>query len=100
MTNEKGFSWPESILSLSILMIIFGTLLPLYSHMSAQMEMKKLDMHAAETAYHAAVLHSSYGLTEGENLLEQTVYRWSIHANSICVTYRNFEKEVMKCIDV
>ncbi|MDW0117338.1 hypothetical protein QTL97_10365 [Sporosarcina thermotolerans] len=99
MINENGYSWPESILSLGIVMVIFGTLFPFYSHMSARLEMKRLEMHAAETVYHAAILHKSYGLSEGVNRIEEVTYIWTVNADSICVMYKSIETEVIKCIN-
>ncbi|WP_060210291.1 hypothetical protein [Sporosarcina koreensis] len=98
MTNERGYSWPESILSLVIITVVFGTLLPLYSHMSARLEMKKLGMHAAESAYHGAILHNAYGMMAGTNHIEKTLYNWSVESEGICVTYTYIEREFVKCI--
>lgn len=100
MINEKGYSWPESILSLVIITVIFGTLLPFYSQMSVRLEMKRLSMHAAESAYHGAILYRTYGVKSGTNRIEKTVYSWSIESEGICVTYYYIEREVVKCITV
>lgn len=99
MINEKGYSWPETILSLVIITIIFGTLLPLYSHMSVRLEMKKMSMHAAESAYHGAIHYQSYGMMSGTNRIEKVVYQWSVNHEGICVTYHFLEKEFIKCIE-
>lgn len=98
MINEKGYSWPESILSLVIITVIFGTLLPFYSHLSSRLEMKRLGMHAAESAYHGAVLHNAYGMVAGTNRIEKTMYKWSVESEAICVTYNYADQEFVKCI--
>jgi type II secretory pathway pseudopilin PulG len=98
MSNEKGYSWPESVLSLVILTVVFGTLLPLYSNMSTRLEMKKMSMHAAESAYHGAILYQTYGMMAGENQIEKNVYRWSVEGKGICATYHFIEQEFVKCI--
>jgi len=98
MSNEKGYSWPESILSLVILTVIFGTLLPLYSQMSTRLEMKKMGMYAAESAYHGAILYQAYGMMAGENQIDKTVYQWAVVSEGICVTYHFIEREFEKCI--
>lgn len=100
MSNEKGYSWPESILSLVVITVIFGTLLPFYSHMSAHLEMKRLGMHASESAYHGAVLYNAYGIEAGTNRIEKTLYNWSVGSEGICVTYPYMERELVKCIDL
>ncbi|MCM3743343.1 hypothetical protein M3193_04260 [Sporosarcina luteola] len=98
MINEKGYSWPESILSLVILTVIFGTLLPMYSHVSSRLEVKKLGMHAAESAYHGAILYRSYGMVSGTNRVEKTLYNWSVESEGVCVTYHYIEREFSKCL--
>ncbi|HEX5563662.1 MAG TPA: hypothetical protein VFX34_01775 [Sporosarcina sp.] len=98
MSDEKGYSWPESILSLVIITVIFGTLLPFYSHMAERLEMKKLGMHAAESAYHGAILYHAYGMMAGSNRIEKTMYNWSVESEGICVTYHYIERELVKCI--
>ncbi|WP_262173338.1 hypothetical protein [Saccharococcus sp. Marseille-Q5394] len=98
MINEEGYSWPESILSLVIVTVIFGTLLPFYSTMSTRLEVKRLGMHAAESAYHSAILYRSYGIVSGTNRIEKTLYNWSVEGEGICVTYHYIEREFVKCI--
>lgn len=98
MSDEKGYSWPESILSLVIITVIFGTLLPFYSHMSVRLEMKKLGMHAAESAYHGAILHQAYGMMSGSNRIEGLVYNWYVETEGICVTYHYIDRELVKCV--
>ncbi|MFS0689730.1 hypothetical protein AB1K89_10850 [Sporosarcina sp. 179-K 8C2 HS] len=99
MINEKGYSWPEAMLSLVVITVIFGTLLPLYSHLSERLEMKKMAMHAAESAYHGAILYHAYGMMAGTNRIEKSVYQWSIDSEGICVTYHYIEREFVKCIE-
>lgn len=48
--NEGGYSWSEAILTLMIVMTVFGTLLPLATTMTLKLQMKKSQMYAAETA--------------------------------------------------
>ncbi len=98
MNNEKGYSWPESILTLVILTVIFGTLLPLYSHMSEHLEMKRLRMHAAESAYHAAILYNSYGMMTGMLQIDGIMFEWSVESEEICVAYQFIDRKFLKCI--
>ena len=46
-------------------MLVFGTLLPFASAITAQLQLKKLEMYAAETALQGAVYFKSHGLTVG-----------------------------------
>jgi hypothetical protein len=98
MNNQKGYSWPESILTLVIVTVIFGTLLPLYSHVSERLEMKKLSMHASESAYHGSILYNSYGMIAGEKRIDGTIFNWSVENEGICVAYKFMEQEFLTCI--
>ena len=60
--NEEGYSWPEAILTLTIVIVIFGTLLPFASLVTSKLQMKKAHMYAAETAHRGAIYFSAYGL--------------------------------------
>lgn len=97
--NEKGFSWPESILALVITTVIFGTLLPFYSNMANGLERKRLDMHATEIAYHGAILYQYYGRTSGTAPIEKISFTWSVEVNAICVSYELLGADVEKCVD-
>ena len=88
MNNEKGYSWPESILSLVIVTVIFGTLLPFYSHLSARLEMKRLSMHARSPPITALILYNSYGMMVGAKRIDGTIFNWSVEDEGICVTYQ------------
>lgn len=100
MSNEEGYSWTESILAFVIVVVIFGTLLPLYSTMSAQLDRKKKQMHASEAVYHAAIHYQTYGMTYGKLLIEKVAFNWQVIDDSICVSYDYMHEEYMKCIDV
>lgn len=99
MINEKGFSWPESILALVVVTVIFGTLLPLYSNMAKGLEMKRVQMHATEIAYHGALLYYYYGTTIGSTSIEEVTFSWTLEENAICVSYELLGDEVEKCVD-
>ena len=85
--NEKGYSWPEAILTLTILIVIFGTLLPLATKVATTLHNKKLSMYAGETAYQGAIYFSAYGFMEGVRFFDETQFDWIIKGKSICVTY-------------
>ncbi len=97
--NEGGYSWPEAILTLVIVVVIFGTLLPLASTMTSQLQVKKARVFAAETALHGAIFFNAYGLMEGARHVDGVDYDWTIAGQSVCVSYRVVEKEVRKCVN-
>ena len=98
--NEGGYSWPEAVLTLAIVMIIFGSLLPVASAMAAQLHMKKAGVSAAETAFQGAVIFSAYGLTQGIRQVEEVAYQWEVKGQSICVYYRVAGMDCEKCVGI
>lgn len=81
-------------------MVVFGTLLPLGTNLSNQIQRKKERMHAAETAFHAAILYTNYGIATGRREIDLVQYSWMISDDTICVTTDHVRKEIIKCIDL
>lgn len=97
--DEKGYSWPEALLTLTILLVVFGTLLPLATHMTSSLHQKKQTMRAAETAYQGMITYSAYGIRQGTRIIEDVTYDWLIEGDSICVSYVLVDKVAKKCVD-
>ncbi|MBE1553761.1 hypothetical protein [Sporosarcina limicola] len=97
--NEDGYSWPEAILTLTVVLLIFGTLLPLASTMTLKLQLKKSEMHATEAALQGAILYSAYGLVGGIRHVNGMDYDWTVEGNSICVTYKVVEKVTRRCVN-
>lgn len=96
--NEGGYSWPEAILTLTIVMTIFGTLLPLASTLTSKLQMKKSQMYAAETVLQGAIYFKAYGWMEGGREIDGIAYDWLVEGQVVCVTYRVVEKDMRKCV--
>lgn len=96
--DEKGYSWPEAILTLAVLIVIFGTLLPLATKMTTTLYRKELTMHAAETAHQGAITYGAYGVSAGTRSFEGTDFDWKIRGDSVCVTYLVVDKVAEKCV--
>lgn len=96
--NEGGYSWPEAILTLTIVIVIFGTLLPFATTVTSKLQIKKAQMYAAETALQGAIYFSSYGLREGVRQVEGVDYEWVINGQSVCVSYMIVDKAFSKCV--
>ncbi|MEK5038835.1 hypothetical protein [Sporosarcina sp. FSL K6-3457] len=96
--NEGGYSWSEAILTLMIVMTVFGTLLPLATTMTLKLQMKKSQMYAAETALQGAIYFKAYGLLEGGREIDGIDYDWSIEGQAVCVSYRVVDKDIRKCV--
>ena len=56
-------------------------------------------MHAAETAYHGAILHEHYLITEGTREIDGNMYTWSTTMKAICVSYKKDAEVIETCID-
>jgi hypothetical protein len=97
--NENGYSWAEAILTLTIVVVIFGTLLPFVTKMASMLHEKKLGMYAAETAYQGTIAYDAYRIKEGIRQVESAKFEWLINGNSICVFYLSNDKVSQKCVD-
>lgn len=96
--NEEGYSWPEAILTLTIVIVIFGTLLPFASIVTLKLQVKKAHMYAAETAHQGAIYFSAYGVMGGVRQVDGVDYDWTIDGQSVCVTFEVVEKVFNKCV--
>ena len=97
--DEKGYSWPETMLTLTIVIIIFGTLLPLATKLTTVLYNKEQSMRATETAYQGSILYNTYGINEGTRSVEGSSYNWLIEREAICVTYLVDDKAAIKCVN-
>lgn len=75
------------MLTIAILFMITGVLIPLMVGIRGQLEDKKRSMHAAETAYHS-VFEARYSKVEdGERRIDGVVYHWKREGRRICIEY-------------
>ncbi|MGG0642890.1 hypothetical protein ABE021_02935 [Sporosarcina gallistercoris] len=95
--NESGYSWPEAMLTLTIMVVIFSTLLPLSFRMLSGLEHKKHEMRAKETLYQGALLYKTYGISEGVRTEEGIDYEWSAENGQLCVTFPSSFSTEMIC---
>ena len=95
--NESGYSWPEAMLTLTIMMVIFSTLLPLSFRMLTGLDDKKREMRAKETMYQGALLYTTYGITDGVRTENGTEYVWAAENGRLCVTYPSSIKTETTC---
>ncbi|WP_303968199.1 hypothetical protein [Sporosarcina ureae] len=98
--NEKGQSWPEAMLSLVIVMVIFGSLLPLATTLTSSVAGKKSAMIAAQTTYQAAILFKSSGQATGRRSHEELHYDWTVQDGRICVVYEVQQVANRKCVSI
>lgn len=97
--DEKGSFWLESLLSLSAIVLIFGTLLPLGTQVTTKLQSRKLAMYAAETAYYGSIHYRSLKVKEGQKEIDGKTFEWVVGSQSICVTYLEGGDERKKCVE-
>jgi len=89
---------PESLLTLVILVLIFGTLLPFYYHLETSLYKKKLSWHAAEAAFYAAGNIKKFQKYEGQTIIDGITYYWEGDEHQICIRYSGIQEERL-CIN-
>ena len=100
MKNERGFSWPEAITSLAILMLIATVLLPMVGQLSNSMEGKKRSYYASVVMHEAAKVFISTEERSGMMHIENIVYRYEISEKEVCVFYEGIREDESKCIHI
>lgn len=97
--NEHGFSLVETILSVAIMMLLCGTLIPVSYTMKTNLYHKKLEVFATETAYEGLKIYHVKQIHEGTKVIEGVVYHWTFDGQQVCVTFENTKEDRQKCID-
>ncbi|MGM0898156.1 MAG: hypothetical protein ACQEV0_09655 [Bacillota bacterium] len=88
----------ETMLSLFMVFLVFGSLLPLVHDMQVRLELKKERLAAYETLHVAAKAIASTGSTEGQRSVNGILYSWQ--AEGHCVEYEDFQGEQVRlCIE-
>lgn len=97
--KESGVSLVETMLTLVIVMLITGSLIPLHSQLNRTLYNQKLELHASEVAHQGAVQVAKGQSLQGALTVEGVLYSWQFADNSICVAFQNAKKERLKCIE-
>ncbi|WP_342598383.1 type II secretion system protein [Psychrobacillus sp. FSL H8-0483] len=100
MKNNDGFSWPETILSLSITLIIATTLLPLLHNFTVQLEEKKRKYHASIVMNEATKMFITENISTGSIHIEKVAYMFVIDNENICVIYEGVREEKTSCLTI
>lgn len=96
--NNKGVALVETLLTVVIVLVITGSLIPITYQLKATLYNKKLELHASETALEAAKLVKSRLAISGTNSIDQNDYQWTFDGMQICVQFNNLSGERVKCI--
>ncbi|HSP20861.1 MAG TPA: hypothetical protein VLQ20_00890 [Planococcus sp. (in: firmicutes)] len=87
------------MLSLAMLFMMFGTLLPVMQQLQQSLHAKKERLIAYETLHEAAIEITGYGGAAGERKAGGTLYRWEM-AEQLCVYYNDYRNEQKKeCLE-
>ncbi|MEI4771413.1 hypothetical protein WAX74_17440 [Psychrobacillus sp. FJAT-51614] len=100
MINSKGFSWPETIVALSVIFLIATTLLPLLSNMVVLLEEKKRKYHSSVVIKEGVKMYIEENLLDGSMRIDEIEYTFSIDGQQICVNYEGMTEEKMNCLSI
>ncbi|MDN7245752.1 hypothetical protein [Planococcus shenhongbingii] len=89
--NEQGFSWAETMLSLFMLFILFGTLLPVMQQLQQSIHLKKERLIAYETLHEGAKEIHSLNILQGERRVNGVTYSWEMK-DELCVSYQTYKQ--------
>jgi len=96
--NEYGVSLIESLLTVAIIMLIAGSLVPLHSKLNQSLYQKKTELHASEVAYQGALQVARGDSINGSIEIEGIMYNWQYENARICVSFHHTGKGHVKCI--
>ena len=100
MRNSNGFSWPETILTLSIIFLIAGTLLPFLSHLTVQLEDKKRDYQASIVLHEAVKKYLDSNVRKGSMQIDQVSFSFVVSGERLCVNYEGVREERNSCVSM
>ena len=80
------------MLSLLLVFVLFGTLLPVLHGMHEKLQLKKERVTAFETMHEGALTMQSEHIKQGMRTINGTTYHWKM-AGLLCVSYTNYKGE-------
>ncbi|MET1014475.1 MAG: type II secretion system protein [Paenisporosarcina sp.] len=96
MKSERGYSFAETMLTLTVVMVIFGVLLPLSYHMIAKLNEQKVEVHLAYTSHQAAIERGK-GIFIGNRIVEEVNYSWKWEGKVLCIDYTREKYTYQSC---
>ncbi|MCM3389931.1 hypothetical protein M3649_17575 [Ureibacillus chungkukjangi] len=97
--NCKGIAFVETLLTVAIILIIAGSLIPLSYQLKSSLYNQKLELHASETALDAAKQIKAQSKIAGSKTIELKEFHWTYDGEQICVQFENLSGEQVKCIN-
>lgn len=95
--NNKGISFVETLLTVVIILILTGSLIPLSSQLHKTLFVKKIDLHVSQVAYNAAKQIADIGTYTGSESIDNINYQWSFDGQKLCVNYELFNEVERRC---
>ncbi|WP_106532649.1 hypothetical protein [Planomicrobium soli] len=87
------------MLSLTIIFVLFGSLLPVLQGMHEKLQLKKERVAAFETMHEGVIEMQAVQVRSGTRKLNGVDYHWQMDGN-ICVSYTNYKgKPESECLD-
>lgn len=77
------------MVSLLIITMLFGTLVPTMQKMHQSLESKQLRGTAYETMHEAAKVILSTGASSGERTVNEVLFKWE-YGSELCVSYLDY----------
>lgn len=99
--KNKGFTLVESLLGLTMFLMIFSTLIPVVQTMYRNIEIKKVKLHAMISNLDAVIEHSNNpDLVEGVFYIDGRKYEWFIDQEQVCTNYEIEGAGKTKCVNI
>ncbi|ANU28352.1 hypothetical protein [Planococcus versutus] len=80
------------MVSLSIVFVIFGSLLPVMIGAQHSLHVKKERVNAFETLHEAAREKNATGRMQGQRMVNGILYQWQM-SDELCVEYMDYKKQ-------
>lgn len=96
--NESGTGLVETLLTIVIIMLIAGSLVPLQSTLRQTLHHQKLQLHASEVAYQGSLQVMRGQAYSGVMHVEGVRYVWQFEDDKICVTFHDVKGNRLKCV--
>ena len=100
MKNSRGFSLPETIVSLAVILLVATSLLPLLSNMTTNLEEKRRKYLSTVVMNEAIKMYITENILTGAMHIDKLKYTFAIDEKQICVKYEGMREEISNCVSI
>ncbi|MFF2754338.1 competence type IV pilus minor pilin ComGE [Psychrobacillus sp. NPDC058041] len=100
MNNNKGFSLPETIVSLAVILLVATSLLPLLSNLTTNLEEKRRKYISSVVMHEAIKMYIAENVFAGAMHIDKLKYTFAIDEKQICVKYEGMREEISNCVSI